>query len=270
MGNYSIRKYIPNDKAQVSKLWSVVFEDSIEFIEFFLNSFSSCGNGYVCIHEDKIISMAFLLNDLSYNDIPCQYLYAVATDPSYRGMGIASNVINFAVEESKRNHHIVLTSPAESNLVSWYQRTIGATPLLTCSVCQMNKNDLGQNSNQLLLTRINGNEYLSKRETILSDKSHIIIGKKYMKLQEQLCTIYNGALIESGNNIAAVYPDGNELKCCELLCSESDLNSFLNALMNEFNLFSISYRAIGKDSEYVSAWTPISISGETWFGLILD
>ena len=270
MNDYIIRKYIPEDKDQVSVLWKTIFDDDIEFIDFFLDTFLNIGDGYVCADGENIVSIAFLLGDLFYKSVPCHYLYAVATDPAYRSKGIASEVVKTAVADVKKNNHIILTAPADNSLVSWYQINMESEDTLTCSIRYVEKNNLINDYAGIPIARINADEYLSIRENLLLNYDHIVIGKEYMKIQEHLCKTYQGALIKSGENIAAVYLDEKELYCPELLCTPSDLEQFIKSIMDLFGVHSVTFRTSGKDKDYVSLYTPVSIPDDALFNLILD
>ena len=272
MDNFIIRKYCSHDFFAVSELWALVFGDSSEYINSFLNTIEHCGNGTVCITDDKIVSFAFLIDDLFYESIPCHYLYAVATHPHHRGKGFASTLIKECTKAALEQKHIILTSPAESSLVSWYEKTIAASPALYCSEKTYYLDELNHSNHRHSIYSISALEYYQIRERILAQKNHIKAGPEYLKIQEQLCKCYQGALIKIGNedNIAAVYYDGDVLRCAELITANEIPSVCMESILAEYHAKKIICRLPGTDIPYVSAVSDFDINPNTIFNLILD
>ena len=103
------------DREQIISLWSEIFGDSREDIEFFLDN---CKNKRCLGYFEKgvLVSMLFLI-DCRYGAYNGQYLYAVCTDENYRKRGIASKLI----AEAKRNMKDFLwLIPAKDHLFAFY------------------------------------------------------------------------------------------------------------------------------------------------------
>ena len=105
------------DRDQILPLWSHVFGDSKEDIDFFLDNckHKSC-LGY--FSDGVLVSMLFLV-ECSYCNQNGAYLYAVCTDKAYRGRGCVSRLI----EKAKNTDHVFLwLIPANDSLFDFYAR----------------------------------------------------------------------------------------------------------------------------------------------------
>lgn len=110
-----------NIRPQVVALWNEAFGDSEEYINFFIDTHSSC----VCLAEkenDELCSMLFLI-DGQLCGKPAYYLFAAATFKKYRGMGCMARLLQKAENYARQNGraYIVLV-PAEDRLFDYYSR----------------------------------------------------------------------------------------------------------------------------------------------------
>lgn len=114
-----------NDKElQIRELWKEVFGDSREDIDHFLVRFYNPSRCFTHSIAGKVISMLHLV-PLSYGNTQSGYIYAVATAEPYRGQGVASTLINRAIEYSKRakKYHNLLLIPANEQASRLYARS---------------------------------------------------------------------------------------------------------------------------------------------------
>lgn len=108
---------ITNDREQIISLWSAVFGDSREDIEFFLDE---CKN-YDCLGlfvDDTLASMVFLV-DCNYSEYNGQYVYAVCTAEEYRKKGYSSSLIS---EAKKQMRDFLWLIPANDGLFDFYAK----------------------------------------------------------------------------------------------------------------------------------------------------
>lgn len=105
------------DRAQIISLWSAVFGDSREDIEFFLNE---CKNKSCLGFFDngKLASMLFLV-DCKYAQYNGQYIYAVCTAEEHRNKGYSSRLIS---EAKKHMHEFLWLIPANDGLFEFYSK----------------------------------------------------------------------------------------------------------------------------------------------------
>ena len=108
---------ITDDREQIISLWSAVFGDSREDIEFFLDE---CKN-YSCLGffvGETLASMLFLV-DCKYSQYNGQYVYAVCTAEKYRKQGYSSSLIS---EAKKQMSDFLWLIPANDGLFEFYAK----------------------------------------------------------------------------------------------------------------------------------------------------
>ncbi|MCH5316361.1 MAG: GNAT family N-acetyltransferase [Eubacterium sp.] len=105
------------DREQIISLWSSVFGDSREDIEFFIDE---CKN-YSCLGlfvDDTLASMLFLV-DCKYSEYNGKYVYAVCTAEVYRKHGYSSSLIS---EAKKHMRDFLWLIPANDGLFEFYSK----------------------------------------------------------------------------------------------------------------------------------------------------
>lgn len=112
------------DEAQIINLWHSCFGDDETYIRFYLeNRFDD--ENMLCIRDKgKIVSMAsFLKTSLKWpgkdEETEALYVYAVATDPAYRGRGYASDIIKHASEKWRKP---LILQHASETLQTFYEK----------------------------------------------------------------------------------------------------------------------------------------------------
>lgn len=115
-------------KASLTELWSKVFKDEKSYIELIFSEGSA--DSILCFAEtdgDKVVSAFYLLKTYLYFNNKCYngyYLYAAATDNSYRGKGIMSKLIKEAQDCcEKSGSDFISLVPSEASLYSYYKRS---------------------------------------------------------------------------------------------------------------------------------------------------
>ena len=105
------------DREQIISLWSAVFGDSREDIEFFLDE---CKNN-TCLGlfvDGTLASMLFLVK-CKYSQYNGQYIYAVCTAEEYRKKGYSSSLIS---EAKKQMGDFLWLIPANDGLFEFYSK----------------------------------------------------------------------------------------------------------------------------------------------------
>ena len=102
------------DREDIIRLWHSVFGDDKTSINNYLDKYLDCVLLYIT--DDKIIGMLSLL-PLQYKGVAGKYVYAVATEPSFRGRGVATELIQYCYGEN-----FLLLVPAEKSLFNYYER----------------------------------------------------------------------------------------------------------------------------------------------------
>lgn len=139
-GGAMFRTARDSDTAALLSLWNRVFGDDETVAAGGLNQFAGTGNVFVA--DDNGTPVAMLLA------VPCHigsqrgiYLYALATEPDYRGNGIMSQLM--AAAEQHKIHEGAQFSvliPAEIPLFAYYKKR-GYSQRLQLRVLQQNAKD---------------------------------------------------------------------------------------------------------------------------------
>lgn len=109
-------------KAECKRLWKEAFGDSDEFISSFMELYYSKENMLYIEDKGKIVSMLHII-PFGLSNKPIAYMYAVATDITARGKGLATQLIKQAIEYAKeKGYKAIITLPAESELQKFYSQ----------------------------------------------------------------------------------------------------------------------------------------------------
>lgn len=240
---------------QLRRLWKMAFADEDAFLDaFFSTAFSPDRSR--CILENGQVLAALYWFDVSCHGQKFAYIYAVATDPNFRGRGLCrklmDNVKNLLSEDG---YHGLILVPQNESLRQMY-RKMGYTDCggITAFLAPTEHTPLE-------LRRLTPAEYSIRRKQLLPEGS---------VLQEGVCLDFLGtfALFYEGNDfLAAVSLDGDTLFCPELLGNPDAAYGLVAALgCREGN-----FRIPGKDlpfAQYLKLRPDCTEPG--YFGLALD
>jgi len=72
---------------QLRRLWKTAFGDTDAFLDIFFPTAYSPDRCRCILLEDRIAAALYWF-DICWDGLPCAYIYAVATDPAFRGRGL--------------------------------------------------------------------------------------------------------------------------------------------------------------------------------------
>lgn len=112
------------------RVWEEAFGDREEAVRFF-DVFFSPETCLVLESDDAVRAIAHVVlgAELSAGGetLACPYLYAVAVDSRYRGLGYGKAICEYAVAHARAlGYRVVATCPADDPLVGFY-RSLGFT-----------------------------------------------------------------------------------------------------------------------------------------------
>lgn len=114
------------DKNNLYSLWENTFGDDKDTIDLYFDSIIKLENTVVCVENDTLVSMLYLLPaSIKYEneELKLYCIYAAATNESFRKQGIMSKLIDYACEIAKqRNIDYVFLRPANEKLFSYYEK----------------------------------------------------------------------------------------------------------------------------------------------------
>lgn len=111
-----------SDIQKLKKLWMACFSENSKAIDLFFNANSEYLSMYCSKYNDKIVSALYLVHG-SINDKKAHYLCGAATLPEYRRRGIMGKLIEYALNDAKKNGDVYSTLfPANEQLYKFYSR----------------------------------------------------------------------------------------------------------------------------------------------------
>jgi len=265
--NFEIREYNLSDLQSLQDLWVSVFGDNEELVRNILIILPSIGTCFVCSYQNKVISMSFVFRGLKYNGKELAYIYAVATSPNFRKMGLAEKVVNECINYANKNGiHCISIAPASEHLFEWYERIIGTKYKILCSKTEI---PFSNSFEYINIESINTSAYLDKRNLFLAKNDTVIFPLPYFEIENQICLTYGGGLYSFSDGIAACYTDGQTLHIKELICSKETRNSAIMTLMSMHNSSSAIITEKGNATPYI-AYYGLDFAETPYWGPILD
>lgn len=181
------RKAGASDAAGLKDLWRRVFCDSQTAIDGFFDTAWAVSAAYVAEEDGRLAAMTFALPvDLCRGEtaVPAAYLYAVATDPAFRGRGLCRGLLNYCEKRlAKTGAAALLLVPAEEELVEMY-RKFGFSGDMRREKTVEVSTDLGRGQ------RVSAVEYGGLRETLLWDRPHLRYKKALLDYAGQGAELY--------------------------------------------------------------------------------
>jgi predicted N-acetyltransferase YhbS len=128
---------IPSMHADIKSLWRKTFGDSEAYLAHYFARMHRDENMLVCTEDDEeLVAMMTMLpitlkcGGLSF---PARYVYAVATDEQWRGLGISTSLMEEALEIMEDNGEAAaILVPAHFSLFAFYERQGFTTAFYAC------------------------------------------------------------------------------------------------------------------------------------------
>ena len=189
-----LRHARPGEEGALRALWEAVFGPEEGFVDLFFRTVFVPGNTAVAAADGRIVAAAYGI------DCSCgRYIYAVGTDPAFRGRGLGQAVTMLAAGGAP-----AYLRPADPGLRDWYIRRMGAVSAGFCPV-------FGPPGE---LTPISPEEYAARREALLAGTPHAV----YPNGIFELFSLYGSFFSDGAGGIRAMEAD----RVCEALpCSFS-------------------------------------------------
>ena len=173
------------DRAGLTQLWQQAFGDETPFIDAFFETAYAPVRSRVAVEEGRIAGMLFWF-ECSYRKEKMAYLYAVATDLSFRGKGIATALMKDCERVLKeQGYDGVILSPGSRELFRFYRergyRTLG-----------FRREDRIAAGEPVPLREVEPEEYARIRKNLLPEKGIVQEGENLAFLH-RFCRFYAGA-----------------------------------------------------------------------------
>jgi GNAT superfamily N-acetyltransferase len=184
---------------QLKQIWLSCFEDKPEAVDLFFSENKGQLSAYAAKLDGKAVAAVYLLK-CSLNDLKAHYLCGAATLAQHRGQGIMTGLIEYALEDAKKDGDVFsLLFPASNSLYGYYSRLgykancsaeLKAFARNELEKLAVGKSEIAADYEQLQLRCF-------KNNFLLQNNNFIEFAKKYYKL-------YGIKVIESKSCLAFV------------------------------------------------------------------
>ncbi|WMJ23437.1 GNAT family N-acetyltransferase [Paludicola sp. MB14-C6] len=239
----------PHNVLAMKKIWQTCFGDDMSYIDFFFERCFNPEHALVAYYDYKPVAMMFLLPTslkISEKEYMGAYIYAVATKPDYRGMGIMKLMEQKAVEvsTSKGIKYLCLV-PQTKSLYHMYEKIGYKT---TFYVTQKKYMPLGTpNSSEIMIENCNKIEFTTLRKKFVHQLN------SFVEFDNELQEYRFEEFVHTGIHILKVtttktvgYIVGYQEKDCfvvkETSLDKDDLTKAMNVLVQKFKVTFVKVR----------------------------
>lgn len=121
-----LRKAQQEDIPALYTLWEEAFGDTKETIDLFFDTCFQMQNTLVAVCDGQVRSVVYLLRNALQNGgeaFSASYIYAAATEKTYRGKGLMHALLTFVAEtETARGTDFLYLVPANAHLFRYYEK----------------------------------------------------------------------------------------------------------------------------------------------------
>ena len=203
---------------QLRSLWKEAFGDTDEFLDIFFSTAYSPRRCRCAMDGDRVAAALYWF-DISWSGLHCAYIYAVATDPRYRGQGLCRTLMaDTAKVLSDRGYKGVLLVPQNEGLFTMYAKMdyLPAT--------EIREEIFAADGNHIDIRPLDAAAYAAERISLLPQNSVIQEGENLTFLS-QIASFYRGE-----DFLAAVSREPDHLRILEYLGDEKHLGSLIHTL----------------------------------------
>lgn len=203
---------------QLRQLWKESFGDTDAFLDIFFSTAFSPDRCRCILLEDRIAAALYWF-DIRWNNLPCAYLYAVATDPAFRGRGLCRTLMEDCARIlTDAGYAGALLVPQDEGLRAMYSK-MGYRPA-TC----LDEFHCAASGHAIAIQELTAPDYAAYRRNYLPAGSVIQEGENLAFLSE-IARFYQG-----GRSLAAVSREQEHLRILEYLGNSYEIAPFIAAL----------------------------------------
>ncbi len=134
MADFILRPAREEDREKIISIFTASFGDGEAFVRELLNVASLLPTACCAEMEGEVHSCMFAFHGLRHGNAEASYLYALCTEPAYRGLGMGRAVVEYSARCAvEKGADAVFLRAADSGLQSWYMSAMGAVPIAPCA-----------------------------------------------------------------------------------------------------------------------------------------
>ena len=130
MNGFTLRMAEKADTADICRVWHLSFGDKVETVRALLLDVGLLETAVVAEAGGRVCSVMLIFDAVRFGEVRAAYLYALCTDPAFRGRGMGEAVVRESVFAAfRRGAALSCLHPASPSLVAWYKRILGMRAL---------------------------------------------------------------------------------------------------------------------------------------------
>lgn len=212
-----LRKAQQEDIPALYTLWEEAFGDTKETIDLFFDTCFQMQNTLVAVCDGQVRSVIYLLRNVLQNGgeaFSASYIYAAATEKTYRGKGLMHALLTFVAEtETARGTDFLYLVPASAHLFRYYGKC-GYHIAFGKQICTFSRVELQ-----------------SFAEIVKSNVPYIAWNRAVLQFSKKLAQQFGDHCICNGNGLAVWTQTGDCLEVTELYAADGRLSELLQALL---------------------------------------
>jgi len=242
----TIRFAEKNDLERQKEIWRLCFGDSGQDMEIYYTQRYKAQQTLLLLHRDEIAAMTTLLPvslvTADGHKAKAVMVFAVATDPQYRGQGFASELMGFCDQYLNENDiGFSVLVPAEKSLFGFYER-YAYHEMFFMRRIRLDSKEIaelpGSGTEDFKLYPITAEEYNRRRNRQLEGRLHIAYSDEDLAYQKALSNMSGADLygVEHGTvqGCAVVERIGDrDIVIKELLLPAAQLNGGLQIIAQQ-------------------------------------
>lgn len=213
-----IAEPLPEQISQLRTLWKDAFGDGDDFLDDFFSAAYSQHRSRCVTVQDKAVAMLYWF-DCEYEGRKIAYIYAVATDKSFRGQGICNKLMRDTHRHLKSLGYAgSILVPGSESLFRFYEG-MGYKPC-----CYGRRFTCAAEDSGIALGKIYKEEFARLRRSLLPENS-VIQEKENLSFLETQAEFYKGESL-----LMCAFAEDGILTCLEYLGNEDMASGAVSAL----------------------------------------
>ncbi|MBQ5399598.1 MAG: GNAT family N-acetyltransferase [Ruminococcus sp.] len=235
-----------SDVNSLKKLYRSCFEEKEEALELFFERIYKPEICYVVEDGGQIVSMLYFLNT-TVNGRRAGYIYAAATKEEFRGTGLMSGLVNFAMATT--GAELCVTLPAEDSLYDYYQR-LGFKPL-KINFAEINRAELERLATPYEEQEAFISGYCGIRNRVLKD-NFLFWNNNHIDYAFDYYALYGAKIIKNNFGYLIALEENGVCEVLEIICADRNAGFLINDLLKRTEAESFIFRLSPKQKFILS------------------